>query len=276
MARHGKGAIGATIVVALVVTATFAPIIAPFNPTDAILRSRLKPPVWYPNNAPGRILGTDQLGRDLLSRIIYGARISLVVAATTVVVSGITGVFLGLMAGYHGGMIDHVIMRIVDIQLAFPFILLAILVLAVLRPSAVNVVVVLVLSNWVIYCRLIRAQMLSLREREFVVAAHAVGCGDARILFRHILPNLVAPMTVVAAFQVAQVIVTESVLSFLGLGIQPPTPSWGLIIGEGREYLDVAWWISTFPGLILMMTVIAVGFLGDWLRDVLDPTLRIG
>jgi peptide/nickel transport system permease protein len=201
--------------------------------------------------------------------------VSLLVAVTAVVGSGAVGILFGLLAGYYRGGADSVIMRVVDIQLAFPFILLAIFILSVSRPNLINVIVVLGLSSWVIYCRLVRAQTLALREREFVTAARAIGCQDVRILIRHILPNLVATVIVVAAFQVAQVVITESVLSFLGMGVQPPTPTWGSAIGEGREYINVAWWMITFPGLALMMTVIGVGFLADWLRDVLDPTLRV-
>jgi peptide/nickel transport system permease protein len=201
--------------------------------------------------------------------------VSLLVAVTAVTGSGAIGILLGLLAGYHKGSVDSVIMRVVDTQLAFPFILLAIFILAVSRPSLLNVIIVLALSSWVIYCRLVRAQTLTLAEREFVTAARAVGSSDVRILLRHILPNLVATVVVVAALQVAQVVITESVLSFLGMGVQPPTPTWGSAIGEGREYINVAWWIITFPGIALMMTVMGVGFLADWLRDILDPTLRV-
>lgn len=272
--RNATGVFGAAVVAAFVMTALLSPLLAPHSPVETDLSHRLKPPFWSSGAVPGRWLGTDQLGRDVLSRMIFGARISLLVAAIAVVVSGTFGVGIGLLSGYYGGLADQIIMRIVDIQLAFPFILLAILVLAVLRPSLVNVVAVLALSSWVIYCRLARAQTLSLREREFITAARAMGCRELRILGRHVAPNLIAVVVVVAALQVAQVIITESVLSFLGLGVQPPTPTWGLIIGEGREYINVAWWITTFPGLALMITVIALGFVADWLRDRLDPALR--
>lgn len=271
---QAAGVIGASCIMALVLAALFAPKITPFNPVDANLEMRLRPPFWYPQAAPGHWLGTDQLGRDLLSRILFGARVSLLVAATAVTISGTLGVTLGLLAGFYGGIADQVIMRVVDVQLAFPFILLAILILSILRPNLINVIGLLALSSWVAYCRLVRAQTLALREREFVIAARATGCRDTRLLLRHIAPNLVAAVIIVAALQVAQVIITESVLSFLGLGVQPPTPTWGLTIGEGREYINVAWWIITFPGLALMTTVIGIGFLADWLRDHLDPTLR--
>lgn len=273
--RHAGGIVGAAGIAIVLAVALLAPVIAPFNPTDSDLGARLRPPAWAPHALPGRVLGTDQLGRDLLSRTIYGARLSLAVAGTAVVASGVVGVPLGMLAGYYGGAADQIIMRIVDVQLAFPFVLLAILVLAVLRPNLFNIVGVLVISTWVLYCRLVRAQTMSLKTREFVTAGRAIGCNDVRILARHILPNLFAPVVVVATFQIAQVVVTESVLSFLGVGIQPPTPAWGLIMGEGREYLDVAWWITTFPGLALVFTVIAFGLFGDWLRDRLDPTIQI-
>jgi peptide/nickel transport system permease protein len=268
------GIIGGGVIVALVLAALFASKLTPFNPVDANLEMRLRPPFWYPQAAPGHWLGTDQLGRDLLTRILFGARVSLTVAATAVTISGTLGVALGLLAGFYGGIPDHIIMRMVDVQLAFPFILLAIFILSILRPSLLNVIGLLALSSWVANCRLVRAQTLALREREFVMAARAMGCHDSRLLLRHVAPNLIAAVVIVAALQVAQVIITESVLSFLGLGVQPPTPTWGLTIGEGREYINVAWWIITFPGLALMLTVVSIGFLADWLRDRLDPTLR--
>jgi len=263
------------VIALLVAIAILAPFIAPFSPVDSDLNARLRPPIWYVNSQPGKLLGTDQLGRDLFSRMIYGARLSLLIAGVAVAASGIVGVLLGMLAGYHGGYVDHIIMRVVDVQLAFPFVLLAVLVLAVFRPNLLTIVFVLVLSTWVVYCRLVRAQTISIKGREFITAGRAVGCSDSRILFQHILPNLFAPVVVVGTFQIAQVIVTESVLSFLGVGIQPPTPAWGLIIGEGREYINVAWWIITFPGLALVLTVVAVGLFGDWLRDKFDPSVQV-
>ncbi|HBY94120.1 MAG TPA: peptide ABC transporter permease [Chloroflexi bacterium] len=270
-----RGAIGLLLTLCVVAMALFAPLIAPHDPLNSELSMRLKPPFWYPNATPTYLLGTDALGRDLLSRVVFGSRISIMVAAVAVVVSGTFGVIVGLLSGYYTGLFDQVVQRIVEIQQAFPFILLAIVVLVVLRPSLANVIIVLVLSSWVIYTRMVRAQTLILREREFVLAARSFGSSDWRIMFRHILPNLIPMIVVLATFQTAQLLLIEAVISFLGLGIPPPTPTWGRTISEGREYLDRAWWITTFPGFALMLTVVGIGFLGDWLRDLLDPTLRM-
>lgn len=268
------GAIGAAIVGIVLGIAVFAPQIAPRDPLETDLSSRLRPPFWSARALPGRLLGTDQLGRDLLSRMIFGARVSLVIAGVAVSGAAVTGMGLGLLSGYRGGWVDQLVMRLVDIQSAFPFILLAIFVLAVLGSSLVNVVIVLALSSWGLYCRLVRAQTLAAREREFVVAARALGCRPARVLLVHILPAQLTGILVLAALQTAQVVVTESVLSFLGLGIQPPTPTWGLAIGEGREYVSIAWWLITFPGLALMITVVGLGLLAESMRDLLGPGLR--
>lgn len=243
--------------------AMLAPQIAPRDPLEVDLRARLRPPFWASNALPGRWLGTDQLGRDFLSRLLFGARMSLAIASLSVGVAALVGVGLGLIAGYGGGWMDHSIMRLVDVQAAFPFILLAIFVLAVLGPSLGNVVLVLALSSWGVYCRFARAQTLALRERDYVVAARALGCRPVRVLVAHILPAQKVGIMVLAALQTAQVVVTESVLSFLGLGVQPPTPTWGLAIGEGREYVSVAWWLITFPGVMLMMTVVGLGLLAE-------------
>ncbi|MGH7326424.1 MAG: ABC transporter permease, partial [Candidatus Rokuibacteriota bacterium] len=210
----------------------------------------------------------------VLSRLLWGARVSLVVGFAAVVAGGLVGAALGLLAGFRGGWIDTVVMTVADAQLAFPFILLAIGIIAVLGPSFPTLIVVIGLSGWVAYARVLRAQVLALRGREFVDAIHALGGSTARIVLRHVLPNVVSSLVVIATLELARAIVLEATLSFLGLGVQPPTPSWGGMIHEGREYLDSAWWISTFPGLVLMATSLVVSRTGDWLRDLLDPTLR--
>jgi len=226
--------------------------------------------------ADGRahVLGTDHLGRDVLSRMIFGSRVSLMVGFAAVLVGGLIGSALGLLAGFSGGWTDTVIMTVADAQLAFPFILLAIGIIAVLGPSFPTLIIVVGLSGWVSYARILRAQVIVLRSREFVEAIHALGGSVVRVVLRHIVPNVLSTLVVIATLELARAIVLEATLSFLGLGIQPPTPSWGGMIYEGREYLDSAWWISTFPGLLLMLTSLVVSRTGDWLRDLLDPTLR--
>ena len=266
--------LGLAFVGALLVMAAAAPVLAPQDPTRQSLRIRLKPPTTEAADGRAHLLGTDHLGRDVLSRVIYGARVSLVVGVAAVVVGGALGAALGIAAGFRGGFTDSVIMTLADAQLAFPFILLAIGIIAVLGPSFPTLIVVIALSGWVNYARILRSQVLVLRSREFVDAIHALGGSALRVIARHILPNVLSSLVVVATLELARAIVLEATLSFLGLGIQPPTPSWGGMIHEGREYLDSAWWISTFPGLVLMLTSIVVSRTGDWLRDLLDPTLR--
>ncbi len=253
------------ILCAWLAVAIAAPLLAPYDPDAVDIMNMLAPPGadhWF---------GTDQLGRDILSRIIAGSRVTLTIAGSAVILGGIVGVLLGLVAGYFGGWSDRVLMRLVDIQLAFPLMLLALLVVAALGPSLHNLVAVLALTSWVRYARIIRAQVLSVREREFVQAALAMGAGHGRILLRHILPNVLTPALVVATLELARTIVLEAGLSFLGLGIQPPSPSWGRMLADGRTYIASAWWIITLPGLALMLTVLSVNLLGDWLRDWLDP-----
>lgn len=258
----------------LVLSAVFADYLAPTDPYRQSLRGRLDAPFWL-GGTTGAVLGTDQLGRDILSRILFGSRVSLLVGFTAVVIGGLVGSLLGLMAGYAGRVADEVIMTAADIQLAFPLVLLAIAVVAVLGPSLQNLILVVGLSGWVTYARIARAQVLSLKQKEFIEAVRALGGSDLRILFRHLLPNTLSPLIVVATLDLARTIVLESTLSFLGLGVQPPTPSWGQMIGEGREYLIIGrWWVSVFPGVVLMLTTMAVNWIGDWVRDVLDPTLR--
>jgi peptide/nickel transport system permease protein len=265
---------GGVFVLVLVVMALAAPLIAPYDPIRQSLRGRLAAPTLSGTDGKAHLLGTDHLGRDVLSRAIYGARVSLLVGLAAVVVGGIVGASLGLLAGFRGGWTDSVIMTLADAQLAFPFILLAIGIIAVLGPSFPTLIVVIGLSGWVTYARVLRAQVLVLRSREFVDAIHALGGSVARVIARHILPNVLSSLVVIATLELARAIVLEATLSFLGLGVQPPTPSWGGMVHEGREYLDSAWWISTAPGIVLMLTSIIVSRTGDWLRDLLDPTLR--
>jgi peptide/nickel transport system permease protein len=267
--------VSAAFMLVVVLAAIAAPLVSPYDPIKQSLRDRLKGPTLFVEEGRQRhLLGTDQIGRDVLSRIIYGSRVSLIVGFAAVIIGGAIGGVLGLLSGYAGGVVDEVIMLIVDAQLAFPFILLAIGIIAVLGPSFGNLVIIVGLSGWVTYARLVRAQVLTIKEREFVVAIRGLGGSTWRILLHHIVPNTLAPFLVVTTLELARTILLESTLSFLGLGIQPPTPSWGGMLNEGRGYLDSAWWISAFPGLVLMLTALVVSRVGDWLRDVLDPTLR--
>jgi peptide/nickel transport system permease protein len=258
----------------LALSAAAAPYLAPHNPERGALRARLRAPTWQAGDGRAYLFGTDQLGRDVLSRVIYGTRVSLTIGFAAVLVGGFVGGVLGLCAGFRGGALDEAIMTLADAQLAFPFILLAIGIIAVLGPSFPNLIVVVGLSGWVTYARVLRSQVLALRQRDFVQAILGLGGSVPRILARHILPNVASTFMVIATLELARAIVLEATLSFLGLGIQPPTPSWGGMIHEGREYLDSAWWISVFPGAVLMLTSLLVSRAGDWLRDVLDPTLR--
>jgi peptide/nickel transport system permease protein len=265
---------GGLFVLALIAVAVAAPWIAPQDPTRQSLRARLKAPTLEAPDGRAHLLGTDHLGRDVLSRMVWGARVSLLVGFAAVGVGGLVGALLGIVAGYRGGWADTVIMTLADAQLAFPFILLAIGIIAVLGPSFPTLIVVIGLSGWMSYARVLRSQVLVLRSREFVDAIHALGGSMPRVIARHIVPNILSSLVVIATLELARSVVLEATLSFLGLGVQPPTPSWGGMIQEGREYLDSAWWISTCPGLLLMLTSLAVSRTGDWLRDLLDPTLR--
>jgi len=267
-------AAGLGFVLAVAIVALAAPWISPQDPTRQSLRGRLAAPTLQGADGRAHVLGTDHLGRDVLSRVIWGARVSLLVGFAAVVVGGLIGATLGILAGYRGGWLDSAIMTLADAQLAFPFILLAIGIIAVLGPSFPTLILVIGLSGWMSYARVLRSQVLVLRSREFVDAIHALGGSAGRIVARHILPNVMSSLVVIATLELARSIVLEATLSFLGLGVQPPTPSWGGMVQEGREYLDSAWWISTYPGLVLMLTSLVVSRTGDWLRDLLDPTLR--
>lgn len=250
-----------------------APVLTVHDPTQIDIVKRLNPPGWQDENGLVHLLGTDTLGRDVWARLVYGARISLLVGLSAVFIAGSLGVLLGLLAGFFGGTVDDVIMRLADIQLAFPFILLAISIIAVLGPGLLKVIAVLGISGWVQYGRIVRGQVISLREQEFVQSGRAIGASNWRIILRHILPNTWAAVIVIASFSVASTILAESSLSFLGLGVPPEVPTWGGMLAEGREYLELAPWLATFPGLAIALTVFGINVVGDWLRDYLDPRL---
>ncbi len=275
LARRRTALFGFCVVVVVVLTALAAPLLTPFDPTVQDIGERLKAPGWHDEAGRLRPLGTDHLGRDLLARVIYGARPALLVGFAAVVISGLLGMLVGLLSGYFGGWIDDVFMRLADIQLAFPFILLAIAVIGVVGPSLTTIIVVIGVSSWVVYARIVRGAVLSVREREFVQAARALGGRDMRVLARHVLPNVLTPWLVVATLDMARVIVIESALSFLGLGVQPPTPTWGGMLADGRVYISTAWWLATFPGLAILVTVLGINLFGDGLRDTLDPRLKV-
>ncbi|HBH01634.1 MAG TPA: peptide ABC transporter permease [Candidatus Rokubacteria bacterium] len=264
-------AVGAAIVGVAVLSALAAPLLAPRDPYRQAIGDRLLPPVWSAGGTWQHALGTDPLGRDTLSRIIYGARVSISAGALAVAFSMVLGVLMGLLAGFFRGAADTLISNLVDVMLAFPFLLLALAAVAALGPGFGNMIVVLGLTGWPIYTRVVRAETLKFREREFVLAARALGLGSGRILRAHVLPNLVNTIIVMASLEVARMIILESFLSFLGLGIQPPTPSWGAMLGEGRVYMLTHWWLAAFPGAAIFVTTLGINLFGDGLRDVLDP-----
>lgn len=274
--RVDLGAVlGVVLVAAVLAMAALAPWLTQHDPTKNNLSRRLMAPPWTAAKShPDHPLGTDALGRDLLSRILYGSRASLAIGMAATTLAALIGVALGLITGYFGGWIDKVIMRLADIQLAFPGILLALAVLAVLGPSTVNLIIVLALSHWVTFARLVRGEVMALKGRDFVAAARALGASDLRVMFQHLLPNLVTSLTVTFTVSLTRLIIAESSLSFLGFGVQPPTPTWGGMLGDGRSYLARAWWVSTLPGVALLITVMGINLLGDWLRDKFDPRLH--
>ena len=275
LARRRTALFGLAVVAVVILCAVGAPLVTVFDPIEQDINQRLKEPGWRNAAGQAHVLGTDHLGRDILARIIYGSRVALVVGLSAVLISGVLGMAIGLVSGYFGGKVDDFFMRLADIQLAFPFILLAIAVIGVLGPSLRNIIVVIGVSSWVVYARVVRGEVLSIREREFVQAAIALGSRDGRVVLRHVLPNAFTPWLVVATLDMARVIVIESALSFLGLGVQPPTPTWGGMLADGRVYLSTAWWLATFPGLAILVTVLGINLLGDGLRDTLDPRLKV-
>jgi len=273
--RHDTaGLFGLGMMVLLVLVAVFAPLIAPHDPSAQSLTDRLQPPAWSDGGSTTHLLGTDELGRDVLSRLIYGARVSLEVGIAVVAISGAVGVALGLLAGYKGGKLDTLIMRWIDVQVAFPGLLMALIILMVVSPSLGSIIVVLAINHWMVYARLTRGVTLSAREMPYVEAAELAGCQTSRVIFRHIFPNLVSPLLTLAVIEFAAVVIAEAALSFLGLGIQPPDVSWGLMIAQGRNYIFTASWVITFPGIALALTVLGANLFASWLRVAADPQQR--
>lgn len=261
--------IAVVLLAIIVLAAIFTPILGLPDPNAQSLTDRTKPPF-----SPGALFGTDELGRDILSRLVYGARISLTVAVSAVAIGGGIGTVLGLLAGHYRGKVDDVISWLINVQLAFPFILLMIAVVAVLGPGLMNLIIVLGVGSWAIYARLIRSEVLSVTQRDYIQSAKTVGVGEMRLIFRHILPNVFSPLIVILSFEISSMIIAESTLSFLGLGVGPEIPSWGSMISAGRQYMQNAWWLTALPGLAIVVAVLCVNLIGDWLRDRLDPRHR--
>lgn len=272
--KSKTGTVGLIIVVFAIFIAVCAPFLTNHDPAYADMTSRLIPPFWLEGGTLTHPLGTDNLGRDVLSRILYGSRVSLLVGISSVILAGAIGMFFGLIAGYFGKVTDFIIMRTVDSFLAIPNILFMLIVLAVLGPSLLTLILVLGGTSWVVYARMVRGETLSVKERDYVRSARAIGSNNFRIMSRYILPNVMSSFIVISTLNVATNIILESSLSFLGLGIQPPDVSWGLMLSDGREYIATSWWVATFPGLAITITVLGVIFLGDLLRDVLDPRIK--
>ncbi|MDL1899509.1 ABC transporter permease [Anaerolineae bacterium CFX9] len=267
------GLIGFSIVSLLIILAVIGPFIVPHDPGERNLRARFMPP-GYTDATGTYLLGTDQLGRDIYSRMIVGSSVSVLVGVISVAIAGTIGVLVGLVAGFYGGWIDNLLMRIVDGLLSIPFIILVVAISGVLSPGLGTLILILGLTGWVTYARVIRGEVLKAREMEYVLAAYAIGQTRVMVMMRHILPNVISTAIILAASQVGVTILAESSLSFLGLGVRSPTVTWGLMLADGRQYINSAWWMTTFPGIAITITVLGVAFLGDWLRDVLDPNVR--
>ncbi|MBP3040836.1 ABC transporter permease [Bacillaceae bacterium Marseille-Q3522] len=269
LSRNWTGVLGFLIIVFLIFLSIFAPLITPFDPLKAVLSDKLLPPM-----AEGHLLGTDQLGRDLFSRIIMGARISVVIGLATVLIAGLIGTVIGILAGYFRGWLDAILMRVVDVQLSFPFILLVLVINAILGAGLRNIIISLAIGGWVIFARVIRSEVLALREKEFITSCVATGVPRWEILIKHIVPNLFTPIIILASLQIGSFIIAEASVSFLGFGVQPPTPAWGNMLNEGKDYIFSSWWLITFPGLAIIITALGINLFGDWLRDKLDPELK--
>jgi peptide/nickel transport system permease protein len=269
--KYRAGLFGLCIVLTMTFLAVCAAYVSPHDPYDQDVKARLRPPAWMEKGSAANLLGTDPVGRDILTRIIHGSRISLATGAVSVIISVLIGVLLGLLGGFYGGKTDSIIANLVNVMMAFPFMLLALTAVAVMGPSFQNMVIVLGVTGWPIYTRVVRAETAQLKSLEFVTAARAMGFSSLRIIARHILPNLFNTIVVTSSLEVARMILMESILSFLGLGVQPPTPSWGGMLGEGRTYMLTHWWLATFPGIAIFVTTLGINMLGDGLRDVFDP-----
>lgn len=268
------GVIGGGLLLCLLITAIFCPLIAPHDPYKQNIMNRLKPPVWSEGGSSQHLLGTDRLGRDVLSRIMYGSRVSIVIGVCSVILMLIIGISLGLVAGFYGNKVDSVVCFMVNCMMGFPFILLVMSLVAVLGPSLQNIIIALGLTQWAVFTRVTRIETMKAREQEYVLAATSLGFSIKRILLRHILPNLVPTLVVLATVEVARAIIRESLLSFLGLGIQPPTASWGSMLAEGRDYMLMQWWLAAFPGAAIFISAMGINLLGDALRDLMDPHMR--
>jgi ABC-type dipeptide/oligopeptide/nickel transport system permease subunit len=266
---------GVLIVLVVLGAAIFAPLVSPHDPAAGNIGQRLQPPGFTNEQGQRYILGTDQQGRDILSRAIFGARISMLVGVGVIAVAGTVGTILGLIAGYYAGHVDDLIMRIVDTQTAFPGLLLALVIITMIGPSARNIIIVLSINGWMVFARITRGIMLTIREKDYIDAARLIGASDKRIMFRHAFPNLVSPVLTLITLELARIILAEASLSFLGLGIQPPESSWGLMIADGRNYITIAWWLVTFPGICIAVTVFGVMTVANWLRTVTDPEQRV-
>jgi|APHig6443717817_1056837.scaffolds.fasta_scaffold97918_2 peptide/nickel transport system permease protein len=273
--KNKPGTVGVVLILLICFTAIFADVLAPQSPTFITLPDRLKPPAFIAGGSPKYLLGTDSIGRDILSRIIHGSRISLMVGLAAIIVGAGIGIILGLFAGFFGKRTDSIISWLMNVQLSFPFILLAIFMMALFKGGLPSLILVLGIGAWVRFARIMRGQVFSVKEETYVTSAIAIGLSLRRVIFRHILPNAIAPIIVVASFTMADTILSEAGLSFLGLGISPEIPSWGQMLADGRDYIQDAWWISVSPGLAISITVLGINLFGDWLRDYFDPRLRV-
>jgi peptide/nickel transport system permease protein len=267
--RSRTGLLGFFIIVVVCILGLFGGWIAPYDPELADFSKKLLPPMTN-----GHLLGTDQLGRDILSRIFVGTKISLIIGLTTVVFAGLIGTIIGIISGYFGGWVDIILMRIADVKLSFPFILLVLVINAVIGTGLKNIIISLVIGGWVVYARVVRSEVLALREKEFIISCVSTGVPRWEIIVKHIVPNLFTPIIVLSSLQVATFIIAEASVSFLGFGVQPPTPAWGNMLSEGKDYIFSSWWLITFPGVAIVTTALGVNLFGDWLRDVLDPEMK--